>query len=232
MEKEKEKEKIAYKAHCLVLTYPSVGHMNPLLQFSKRLEHKGVKVTLVTTNFVYNTMNISTTNNISVAAISDGYDDGGIKKSESPEAYLERFRRVGSETLTRLVEKLSGSGHGPVDCIVYDAFLPWALDVAKNFGLVGAVFFTQSCAVDSIYYHVNRGLLKVPDSGSGSDILLPGLPPLESLDLPSYIYDPEKYPAFLSMVVDQFSNVDKVDCVLCNTFYELEQEVSTLLSVI
>jgi len=30
--------------------------------------------------------------------------------------------------------------------------MPWALDVAKNFGLLGVPLFTQSCSVTSIYY--------------------------------------------------------------------------------
>ncbi|KAJ6880662.1 hypothetical protein NC652_033867 [Populus alba x Populus x berolinensis] len=39
------------KAHYLVLSFLAQGHINPMLQFSKRLEHKGVKVTPVTTLF-------------------------------------------------------------------------------------------------------------------------------------------------------------------------------------
>ena len=57
---------------------------------------------------------------------------------ESEGAYLEQFWVVGSETLGNLIEKLKSSGCS-VDCVVYDAFLPWALDVAKKLGFVGAV---------------------------------------------------------------------------------------------
>jgi pathogen-inducible salicylic acid glucosyltransferase len=64
---------------------------------------------------------------------------------------LERFQQVGSQTLAELLEKLSTSGC-PIDCVVYDSFLPWALEVAKKFALVGVAFFTQSCAVGNIYY--------------------------------------------------------------------------------
>ncbi|KAJ6973568.1 hypothetical protein NC653_033794 [Populus alba x Populus x berolinensis] len=39
------------KADYLVLSFPAQGHINPMLQFSKRLEHKGVKVTPITTRF-------------------------------------------------------------------------------------------------------------------------------------------------------------------------------------
>lgn len=100
--------------------------------------------------------------------------------------------------------------------------------MAKRFGLVGAVFFTQSCAVNSIYYHVHKGLLRLPLSGSESKFSLPGLPSLESFEAPSFVYDLESYPAFYHMVVDQFCNIDEADWVLCNTFYELEKEVFIL----
>ncbi|KAM7502406.1 hypothetical protein LguiB_001310 [Lonicera macranthoides] len=211
----------AHKAHCLVLPFPAQGHMNPILQFSKRLQQKGLKVTLATTCFMFNTAH-KISDSITIETISDGYDEGGYAQAESIEAYSAKFKKVGSETLGQVVDKLRALGC-PIDCIIYDTSLPWVLDVANSFGLVKAAFFTQSCAVGNIYYHVRQKLLKLPISHS--NILVPGLVPLEPLDLPSFIYDPASYPAFFEGVVNQFSNVDKADWVLCNTFYELEKEV-------
>ena len=58
------------------------------------------------------------------------------------EAFLERLEAIGSRTLAKLIYKQAHAGH-PVSCLVYDAFLPWSLDVAKGLGLIGACFFTQ-----------------------------------------------------------------------------------------
>ena len=44
--------------------------------------------------------------------------------------------------------------------------LQWAQDLAEQLGLVGVPFFTQSCAVSSIYYHFNEGNLRMPLEGS------------------------------------------------------------------
>ena len=221
MEKDINSNKVP---HYLVLTYPTVGHINPMLQFSKRLEHKGVKVTLVLTKFMQKAFQISTS--IVIEAFSDGYDEGGMGEAESLDTYHERFWRVGPQTLTQLLEKLSaGTGQYPaVDCVVYDAFLPWVLDLAKGFGLPGAAFFTQSCAVGSIYYHVNKGLLRVPIETE--EISIPELPILRRSDLPSFVSDPDSYPFIFRMLVEQFSNLDKADWILCNTYYELEERVS------
>lgn len=114
-------ENIEKKAHCLVLSYPAQGHINPMLQFSKRLQHKGVKVTLSTTYFISKSIHRDSSSSIPLETISDGFDDGGIAQAESIQAYLERFWQVGPKTLSELVEKMNGSDF-PLDCVVYDSF--------------------------------------------------------------------------------------------------------------
>ncbi|XP_052187965.1 flavonol 7-O-beta-glucosyltransferase UGT74F1-like [Diospyros lotus] len=222
------------KAHCLVLPLPLQGHINPMLQFSKRLQSKGAKVTLVTTRFIFNkTMNQAAAgrpfSSLAVDTISDGFDDGGLAQAGSPTEYFYRFQQVGSETLAELVEKCRSSG-SPVDCIVYDPFLTWALEVAGNLGLVAGAFFTQSCAVDSVYFHVHNGKLKLPVP-AGSEIFLPGLPALQVSDLPSFVADPESRPLALEVAVNQFSGLaGKPEWLLCNTFHKLEEEVVDSMS--
>jgi len=219
-----EKESKNYVAHCLILPFPGQGHMNPMIQFSKRLIHRGVKVTLVTIISLWRTIkNKNISSNIEVESISDGYDDGGYESAESLEIYMDTFWRVGSKDLSELLHKLFSSKNPP-NCVIFDAFMPWALDVAKSFGLLGVAFFTQSCAVNSIYFHTHQKLIELPLSQS--DYLLPGLPKLAPGDLPSFLYKYGSYPGYFDIVVNQFSNIGKADLILANTFYELEKEVS------
>ncbi|KAK7271014.1 hypothetical protein RJT34_26592 [Clitoria ternatea] len=217
-----EKERKSYVAHCLVLPYPAQGHINPMLQFSKRLVQRGVKVTLVTVVSNWKTMNNKNFTSIEVESISDGYDDGGLAAAESLEVYKDTFWRVGPQTLTELVHSLAASGN-PANCVIYDAFLPWALDVAKKFGLLGAAFFTQSCSTNNIYRHVYKKLLELPLSQT--EYFIPGLPKLAAGDLPSFLNKYGSYPGYFDIVVNQFANIDKADWVLANTFDELEQGV-------
>ncbi|KAH0740117.1 hypothetical protein KY290_033160 [Solanum tuberosum] len=146
-----------HKAHCLMLPFPFQGHINPMLQFSKCLQSKRVKITIALTKYLLKNMKELTTS-VSIEAISDGYDDGGRDQAGSFVAYVTRFKEVGSDTLSQLIQKLANS-ECPVNCIVYDPFLPWAVEVARKFGLVSAAFFTQNCAVDNIYYHVHKGII-------------------------------------------------------------------------
>ncbi|CAN1236018.1 Mogroside IE synthase [Linum grandiflorum] len=219
--------------HCLVIPYPAQGHINPMLQFSKRLISKSIRITLLNTRFISKTISsTSSTSMINLDTISDGYDDGGHAAAESTQAYLESFQKSGSKTLSELIQKLSKTEY-PAHCIIYDPFLPWCLDVAKELGLLAAPFFTQSCAVDAIYYHVHKGLIELPVTQPQSlSLIFPGLPPLESDDMPSFMSDYGSYPAAFDMIISQFSNIHKADWILCNTVHELEKQTADWLSTV
>ncbi|XP_028784229.1 UDP-glycosyltransferase 74G1-like [Neltuma alba] len=215
-----------WKAHCLLVAYPAQGHINPMLQFCKRLEYHKVKATLVTTRSFWRTVTTELTSdsNISIETISDGYDEGVEEEArKNSKIYVQRFWQVGFQSLSELIEKLSGKGC-PVDCVIYDSFLHWAVDVAKKFGLVGAAFFTQTCAVNCIYFHLHQGILKLPITES--KILFPGLTELEPSDLPTFLYlQYGMHPQYWDLLVDPFNNIGKADWVLSNSVYELEPEV-------
>lgn len=219
-----EELKTNHKAHVLVVPYPAQGHINPMLQFSKRLASKGVKSTLVTTIFISKSIPDQFGPLIQVRPISDGYDEGGFSQAESTPAYLDSLRANGSRTLTELIKILSEDGDR-VNAVIYDGFLPWALDVGKQYGLLGVLFFTQSCAVNCIYYHVQRGLIQLPLSEPGPNtVSVPGVPELQPWEAPSFVEKYGSYPFWFDVVLDQFSNIDQADWVLCNVFYDMEKE--------
>lgn len=228
---EKNKSRVSKSKHVLMVPYPSQGHINPMLNFSKRLSTKGVKVTMVTTIFISKTMqriqSSSLPDSIQFDTISDGYDQGGFAHADTIQSYLSRMEIVGSNNLRELIQKHNSSDH-PIHCLVYDPMVPWTLDVAKEFGLLGAAFFTQMCAVNYIYYYVHHGLLKLPVSSI--PLSIPGLPLLELKDTPSFVNKPAFYPPYFEMVMNQFSNINKADFFLVNSFYKLEDQVFGFIS--
>ncbi|KAE8653718.1 Tetratricopeptide repeat (TPR)-like superfamily protein isoform 1 [Hibiscus syriacus] len=143
----------------------------------------------------------------SYLTVSDGFDDGVFAQAKSPDIYLPTFESVGSRSLASLIKELGDSGI-PIDSIIYDGFMPWELDVAKRFGIRAAVFLTQSYAANSIHYHMK----------------------LKVWELPSLVYHHGSNPAWYDVVVGQFSDIEEVDWVLVNTFYELEKEVAGWMS--
>ncbi|KAM7259472.1 hypothetical protein ACFE04_015213 [Oxalis oulophora] len=214
---------VSTKAHALILPYPAQGHINPMFQFAKRLVAKGVKATLVTTKFISKSMPIiDSSSNIHIETISDGFDEGGFSTADSIEHYLSTLQAVGSQSLVDLIQKLKNSNN-PVTVIIYDGFSSWALDVAKHCGIAAVVFFTQSCAVNYIYYSVYKGILKLPLSEP--TVSLPGLPLLKVEDTPSFVRDLGSYPAYYKVIMKQFDNIDEADSILFDSFYEMESEV-------
>lgn len=208
--------------HVIVLTYPAQGHINPLLQFAKRLASKGLKATLATTHYTINSIQSTT---VGIEPISDGYDEGGFKQAPSLEVYLESFKTVGSRTLAQLILNFSHSS-SPVNCVVYDSLLPWAVDVARQFNIYAAVFLTNSASVCSMYWHIDRGHLSFPLNQETLPLLMPGLPPLDLSELPSFLAQPGNHSAYLALIMEKFGCLEENDWVFCNSFEELESEVS------
>ncbi|KAI3671025.1 hypothetical protein L1987_87671 [Smallanthus sonchifolius] len=217
-----EQHKINKPPHVLLFPFPAQGHINPLSQFGKRLLSKGVETTLVTTIYILNsTLSHNNNTSIEIEAISDGFDEGGFASADSPESYLKTFKEVGSKSLVDIIHKLQSEGK-TIDAIIYDSFIPWALDVAMEFGIDGATFFTQACAVNSIYYHVHKGLISLPPD---STVSVPGLPQLERWETPSFVHKCGTYPGWSEMVFNQFANIDEARWVFASTFYQLEEQV-------
>lgn len=210
------------RGHVLVVTYPAQGHINPLLQFTKRFASKGLKATLVTTQ---HTLNSIQPTKVDVEPISDGFDEGGFNQAPSVEAYLESFQRVGSKTLADIIIKYKNSAF-PVNCIVYDSLMSWTVDVAKQFDICIAIIFTVSASVSSIFWQIHQGLLTLPIKQETETISLPGLPPLGLLDIPEFVAQPAKHPAYLAAIMDIYATLNRLDWLFCNSFEELESEVT------
>ncbi|GAU45359.1 hypothetical protein TSUD_239080 [Trifolium subterraneum] len=207
--------------HVLVIPYPAQGHISPLIQFAKRLVSKGIKTTFATTHY---TVKSITAPNISVEPISDGFDESGFSQANDVELFLTSFKSNGSKTVSNLIQKYQKTST-PITCIVYDSFLPWALDVAKKHGIYGAAFFTNSAAVCNIFCRIHHGFIETPVKVDDLPLIVPGLPPLNCRDLPSFLRFPESYPAYMAMKLSQFSNLNLADWMFVNTFEALEGEI-------
>ncbi|KAL2232890.1 UNVERIFIED_CONTAM: Flavonol 7-O-beta-glucosyltransferase UGT74F1 [Sesamum indicum] len=100
-----------------------------MLQFAKRLSHKRLKTTLALTGFMLKTIKGLSGGSISIGLISDGFNEGGRAQAKTHKEFLAQFQQVGPQTLTGLLRDLANSGC-PIDCVVYDSFILWALELA------------------------------------------------------------------------------------------------------
>ena len=77
------------------------------------------------------------------------------------DAVLDRFKLHVSQSILKLIEKHNSSKYPP-KLMFYDSGMLWALEIARQFGIDAAPFFTQSCVINTIYYHANHGAIQMP----------------------------------------------------------------------
>ncbi|XP_010457662.1 PREDICTED: UDP-glycosyltransferase 74E2-like [Camelina sativa] len=212
-------------SHVIVLPFPGQGHITPMSQFCKRLASKGLQLTLVLVSDKPTPPYKTEDDSITVFPIPNGFQEGE-EPLEDLDDYMERVETSIKNSLPKLIEDMKLSGNHP-RALVYDSTMPWLLDVAHSYGLRGAVFFTQPWLVTAIYYHVFKGSFSVPPTKYDHSTLasFPSFPMLSANDLPSFLCESSSYPNILRIVVDQLSNIDQVDILLCNTFDKLEEKV-------
>ncbi|CAN6270990.1 unnamed protein product [Urochloa humidicola] len=192
---------------------------NPMLQLGHRLAYHGLRPTLVVSRHVLSTTPTSCP--FPVAAISDGFDAGGLASCANTAEYSRRMEAAGSETLAALLDAEARAGRR-VRVLVYDSHLPWARRVARDAGVAAAAFMTQMCAVDLIYGEVwaGRAALPVADGGALRGIRL--AVELGPSDVPPFVAAPRWYPAFTESALSQFDGLELADDVLVNSFRDLE----------
>ncbi|XP_015059609.1 UDP-glycosyltransferase 74E2-like [Solanum pennellii] len=217
-------EEKSNKSHVLVLPFPVQGHINPMVQFSKRLTSKeSVKVTLITIDSVTKSMPILESGSIKIHSIPHNDET----PPQSYDLFLEWFHVLVSKNFTKIVEELSDSEY-PVKVLVFDSITTWAIDLAHDLGLKGAAFFTQSCALSVVYYHMDpekNNICVFDDDG----VCLPSLPLLQKQDLPSFVCQTDLYPSLKKLVFSRNINFKKADWLLFNSFDVLEKEVISWL---
>ncbi|KAF2554655.1 hypothetical protein F2Q68_00012950 [Brassica cretica] len=219
-------------SHVIVLPFPVQGHLTPMFQFCKRLASKGLTSTLVLVSDKPSPPYKTENDSITVFPIPSGSQEGK-DPLEDLDDYIDRVYTSIKNHLPELIQDMKLL-ENPPRALVYDSTLPWLLDVAHDHGLRGAAFFTQPWLVSVVYYHVHKGSFSVPSTKHGHSTLasFPALPMLSANDLPSYVCESSSYPKILRIVIEQLSNIDRVDILLCNTFDNLEEkrEKKTFLS--
>ncbi|KAK7247041.1 hypothetical protein RIF29_41917 [Crotalaria pallida] len=224
----------------LLVTYPAQGHLNPALQFAKRLIANGARVTLTITIRMYRRLSDKTTiPGLSFAPFSDGYDDGFDALKMGPDDYhhfASSLKRRGSDFVTNLINTKAREGD-PFTCLTYTLIIPWAGEVARGFHLPTALLWIEPATVFDILYYSFHGYgdsIMGKSKDPSCSIELPGLPlVLSPRDIPSFLVSRNSVLSFiLPSFEEQFQALDKESegktndpiVVLVNTFEALEPE--------
>ncbi|KAK1390868.1 Glycosyltransferase [Heracleum sosnowskyi] len=220
---EKQETLISSQPQVMLISYSLQGHINPMVQFAKRLVSRGIKVTLVTPITTLDSPLQVNSNSINTEHILvDRPSSSHATNSDDIDDILALIKISITRSLPEIIEKQKASGY-PVKFLIYNALMPYALDICLNLGIQGVAFCTYSCAVFAIYYHVHRRTLDINTVTELSTVTLPSLPPLGVEDLPSFFYT-GTYQGLLRSSANQFLGMERAYGVLINTFEELEAE--------
>ncbi|MCD7454436.1 hypothetical protein HAX54_024875 [Datura stramonium] len=224
--------------HFLIISLPAQGHINPTLQLAKNLSRAGARCTFATTVNGFRKMNNRPSiDGLFYASFSDGYDDGMPKMDFDD--YLKEFKRVGSENLRNLVDKLSDDGH-PVTFVVYTILFPWVAEVAREIDLPSAFLAIQCATAFAIYHHLftingNGVYSSTSEIEPSFPIKLPELPLFSREDIPTFLLHSDPHSSFMIPVMrEHIQNLehDPNPRVLINSFDELEEKSMKILEKI
>ncbi|CAJ2668140.1 unnamed protein product [Trifolium pratense] len=215
----------------LIIAYPIQGHINPALQFAKRVINLGAHVTFATTISLHRRLvNKPNIPGLSFAAFSDGYDDGYIPKDDADIVfYISEIKHRGSEFLKNIIVSAKKENH-PFTCLIYTLTLPWAPKLAREFDLPSVLLWIQAATVFDIYhyyFHKHRDYITNKSEDAECSIDLPGFSfSFKSRDLPSFLLASNIYtwalPSFKEhlQILDEETNPR----VLMNTVEEFESD--------
>ncbi|CAL0300348.1 unnamed protein product [Lupinus luteus] len=238
-------DKIKEEVRVLLVAFSAQGHINPLLRLGKNLLSKGLHVTLATTELVYHRVFKPTTttgdddttvptsitiDGIEVIFFSDGLQTDEDRKG-GLDKYMEAIGKFGPINLSNIIRNHFVGGSKKLACIINNPFIPWVADVAAEFNIPCACLWIQPCALFAIYYRFYNNLNNFPTlTDPDTSVELPGLPLLQTQDLPTFVLPSNPFGTFPKLLSDMLQDMKKYKWVLTNSFYELEKDVIDSMS--
>ncbi|XP_047148567.1 UDP-glycosyltransferase 83A1-like [Vigna umbellata] len=214
--------------HFLVIPYPILGHMNPLLQFSQVLVNHGCKITFLITEFNQTRMKNAIEHlgtQIKFVALPDGLDPED-DRSDQPKVILS-LRNTLPPKLHNLLQDINASDgdDSKITCLVISKNMGWALEFGHKLGIKGALMWPAS-ATSLASFHSIPTLIhdRIIDPETGLPTrkqeiqLLPNSPMMDTANLPWCSLGKN---FFLHMLEDTES-LKFGEWWLCNTTCELE----------
>ncbi|KAL2329892.1 hypothetical protein Fmac_017473 [Flemingia macrophylla] len=218
--------------HFLAVPYPILGHMNPLLQFCLVLAIYGCKITFLSSDETYSKLKSASAGHgkvmesfIKLVSLPDGVDPEDDRKDQANVIFttINTMRAK----LPKLIEDLNAlDSDNKVSCIIVTKNMGWALDVGRQLGIKGALFWpasaTSLASFNSIHRLVDEGTINSENGlpTQNHQIQLSShLPLMEASAMPWYCLDNAFF--FLHMK-QEMKILNLGEWWLCNTTFGLE----------
>ncbi|XP_030537684.2 UDP-glycosyltransferase 83A1-like [Rhodamnia argentea] len=228
------------RPHVLAIPFPAQGHVGPLMKLSRQVARRGIRVTFMNTESVHTRMlqawgdGDRPWGGIEMATIPDGMEE--IKDMRDIEKVAEMRVKVMSGRLEELLRKMNSSWDEKVTCVLADATLGWAFEVAEKMGIKRAMFWPT--VVPGLVLSISTPRLVeagvIDNCGSASsDTAIqfsPKLPAVKSVD---FLWrcpgDQRREEIIFRHAMSVNKAVQISNWLLCNSFYELDHAACGLI---
>ncbi|CAN6578097.1 unnamed protein product [Malus baccata var. baccata] len=217
----------------VLVSYPIQGHVAPFIKLSYLLASRGIKVTLVVTEFLHARLMASQPeldgeqcDQVRLVAVPDGLPEEDPRSDERKVG--ESIFKVMPGHLENLLNKANLEGN-QVACIIADAIFGWALEFAEKREIKLAMFWPSTpgglALALSIPKLIEAGIIDsngTPTMKGYKVQLSPDLPPLTDGDLVwSYPGNQIAQKMIFQSLFSIQQNLEKCCWILCNWFHEL-----------
>ncbi|KAK6117425.1 hypothetical protein DH2020_048834 [Rehmannia glutinosa] len=205
-----------------------------MLEFSRWLAKHGIKVTFVNTEFNHKRIlkSLSESDNIqevlTMVSIPDGMEPWEDRRDLAK--ITEAIFRVPPVELESLIEKINREeGGDKITCVVADATMAWALEVAEKLEIKRAAFWTAAAVVLAVSLNIPKLISDGIMDGDGRILkdqmvqLSPTIPPMKSTNFFwAVIGDEATCKIYFDTLIKTIISVESADWVICNSSYDLE----------
>ncbi|CAH2079038.1 unnamed protein product [Thlaspi arvense] len=226
--------------HVMLVSFPSPGHINPLLRLGKLIASKGLLVTFLTTKEPWG-KNLRESNKIQDGVLKpvgsgflrfEFFDDGfvyeDLKNKAESGVLNSQLEVAGKREIKNLVNRYEEEEKQPVRCLINNAFVPWVCDVAEELQISSVVLWVQSCACFAAYYYFQHQLVKFPTKTEPEiNVEVPFMPSTLKYDeIPSFLHPSSCFLPVRDLILEQIKRLHKPFSVLIiDTFQELERDI-------
>ncbi|KAF8037421.1 hypothetical protein BT93_B0351 [Corymbia citriodora subsp. variegata] len=226
--------------HIVAIPFPALGHVGPLMKLSSQVSRRGIRVTFVNTESVHARMLKASGDDdhrrdgIEMVTIPEGMEE--IKDPRDIEKVAEMRAKVMSRHFEELLRKMNSSRDERVACVLADATIGWAFEVAEKMGIKRALFWPAAVPGLVLSLSVPRLVEAgvIDNSGSASsDMAIQFSPKLPAVKTMDFVWRCPGDQRMQEVVFRHAMGVNKTvrisNWLLCNSFYELDPAACGLI---
>ncbi|KAH7652798.1 UDP-glucuronosyl/UDP-glucosyltransferase protein, partial [Dioscorea alata] len=235
-----------YKGHAVVIPFPMQGVITPMLKFAKMLYCNGFQITFVNTEYNHRRLlksrgcsSLNLLEDFTFEKIPDGLAPSDEDITQDLPSLCESLEVNCSSPLKDLIRRLSS----PVTVIVSEVFMGFTSEVAEEFKIPLALFWTSSACGFMGYWHyrdlIERGLIPFKDESDLTNGYLEtkldwmvGVKNMRLKDLPTVMRTTDINDIVLNYILRDLERIPKASAFIINTVKDIDLQILQTMSSI